>query len=105
MSILGQGQTQPRLMARGSSTIIFLCWLIFENMPGSSVSRVTRLPLYKWRIFIYLSVRTKIFHFVTLFRTTLGLTQLSDEYTGFLGVSGIGMPDLSPVPKVRLQRL
>ena len=61
--------------------------------------------MYKWRIFIYLSVGTEIFHFVTLSRTTLRLTELSDEYTGFLGVSGIGMPDLNPVPKVRLQRL
>jgi len=90
-------------MARGNTAIIVIYWLIFEDMPGSSVSIVTRLPLYKWRIFVYLLIGTEIFQFVTLSGPTLGLTRLPDEYTGFLGVSGIGMPDLSPVPKVRLQ--
>ena len=96
MSILGQGQTQPRVMARGNSAIIVIYWLIFEDVPGSSVSILTRLPFYKWRIFVYFSMGTEIFQFFTLPRPTLGLTQLSDEYTGFLGVSGIGMPDHSP---------
>ena len=96
MSILGQGQTQPRVMARGNSAIIIICWLIFEDMPSNSVSIVTRLPLYKWRIFVYLSVGTEIFQIVTRSRPTLGLTQLSDEYTLFFGVSVIGLPDHSP---------
>jgi len=58
------------------SAIIIICWLIFEDMPSSLVSIVTRLPLYRWRIFVYLTVGTEIFQFVTLSGPTLGLIQL-----------------------------